>query len=315
MKNLLIIICLLFTFFPALPADDANFGKKDPGLLNLKGSIFFLPEETGEMPAAIETQKPQGVIYVEKLDIPIRNFSEGFPGVTDRFEWFGLIYTGVFEISEAGVYKWRIESDDGSRLWIDGKEIIDNDGVHPMQSNETEQELSKGRHDIKVWYFQGPATEVGLRLFITVPGAENEKIFSLADFSAGVSGAFKNMNAQATKDGIRIQLDAQVLFDTNKYDLKPAADPTIKNLVQIIATYPGCQVRVEGHTDNVGSDEANQALSENRAGSVRDALKKAGVPAGVRFEAVGFGESRPTADNNTEKGRALNRRVEILIIP
>ncbi|MCX6555850.1 MAG: OmpA family protein [Candidatus Aminicenantes bacterium] len=314
MKNLLIIVCLLFPLSSALPADDANFGKKDPGLLNLKGSIYFLPAETYEMPADIETQKPQGVIYAEKLDIPVRDFSEGFPGVTDRFEWFGLIYTGVFEISKAGVYKWRIESDDGSRLWVDGKEIINNDGGHPMQSGEAEQELSQGRHAIKVWYFQGPATEVGLQLFITVPGAESEKIFSLADFSAGVSGAFKNVNAKATKEGIRIQLDAQVLFDTNKYDLKPAAAQTIKDLVQIIATYPGCLVRVEGHTDNVGSDEANQALSENRARSVMEALKKAGVPAGVRFEAVGFGKSQPAADNNSEKGRALNRRVEMLIV-
>lgn len=315
MKNLSIIACLLFPLSMALLADDASFGKKDPGLLNLKGSIYFLSEEDGEMPAAIDRQKPQGVIYTEKLDIPIRDFSEGFPGVTDRYEWFGLLYTGVFEIGKAGVYKWRIESDDGSRLWIDGAEIIDNDGVHPMQSGEAEQELAKGRHAIKVWYFQGPATEVGLRLFITVPGAENERIFSLADFSAGVSGAFKDMNARATKDGIRIQLDAQVMFDTNKYDLKPAADKTVKNLVQIIATYPGCLVRVEGHTDNVGGDEANRVLSENRARSVMDALKKAGVPAGVRFEVVGCGESQPKADNNSDKGRALNRRVEILIVP
>jgi len=314
MKNLLIIVCLLFTFATALPAEDDNFGKKDPGLLNLKGVLYFLPAETYEMPADIETQKPQGIIYTEKLDIPLRSFSDGFPGVTDRFEWFGLIYTGVFEISKAGVYKWRIQSDDGSRLWIDGREIINNDGGHPMQSGEAELELGKGRHAIKVWYFQGPAMEVGLQLFITVPGAENEKIFSLADFSAGVSGAFKNVNARATKEGIRIQLDAQVLFDTNKYDLKPAAAQTIRDLVQIIATYPGCLVRVEGHTDNVGNDEANQKLSENRARSVMDALKKAGAPASVRFETVGFGESQPKADNNTEKGRALNRRVEMLIV-
>jgi outer membrane protein OmpA-like peptidoglycan-associated protein len=314
MKNLLIIVCLLFTFSSALPAEDDNFGKKDPGLLNLKGVLYFLPAETYEMPADIETQKPQGVIYTEKLDIPLRSFSDGFPGVTDRFEWFGLIYTGVFEISRAGVYKWRIQSDDGSRLWIDGQEIINNDGGHPMQSGEAETELSKGRHAIKVWYFQGPATEVGLQLFIKVPGAENEKIFSLADFSAGVSGAFKNVNAKATKEGIRIQLDAQVLFDTNKFDLKPAAAQTIRDLAQIIATYPGCLVRVEGHTDNVGSDEANQALSETRAKSVMEALKKVGAPAGVRFETVGFGKSQPKADNNSEKGRALNRRVELLIV-
>jgi outer membrane protein OmpA-like peptidoglycan-associated protein len=313
----LVVLIALAALLPSAASSQqkgTGFGSKDPGLFNLKGTIYFLPDSTEKIPDRIGELPPQGVIYTDRLDIPTRDFSEGFPGVTDRFEWFGLIYTGVFEIGQAGVYKWRIESDDGSRLWIDGKEIINNDGGHPMQSAEAEQELGKGRHAIKVWYFQGPATEVGLQLFITVPGAENEKISSLADFSAGVSGAFKNVNARATKEGIRIQLDAQVLFDTNKYDLKPAAAQTIKDLVQIIATYPGCLVRVEGHTDNVGSDEANQALSENRARSVMEALKKAGAPANVRFEAVGFGKSQPKADNSSEKGRALNRRVEMLIV-
>ncbi|MDD8012807.1 MAG: hypothetical protein PHX05_04950, partial [Acidobacteriota bacterium] len=65
MKNLSIIACLLFPLSMALLADDASFGKKDPGLLNLKGSIYFLSEETDQMPADIERQKPQGVIYTE----------------------------------------------------------------------------------------------------------------------------------------------------------------------------------------------------------------------------------------------------------
>jgi OOP family OmpA-OmpF porin len=99
-------------------------------------------------------------------------------------------------------------------------------------------------------------------------------------------------------------LDAQILFDTNKYDLKPVADQTIKNLVQIIATYPGCLVKVEGHTDNVCGDDANQKLSENRARPVKEALINAGAPANVRFEVVGYGKGRPMADNSSEKGWA-----------
>ncbi len=315
MKRFLAVVGVIAFSSSFLIADQTGFGTKDPGLLNLKGTIFFLSEETAEMPADIEKMKAQGVIYTDKLDIPTREFTEGFPGVTDRFEWFGLIYTGTFEIAKPGLYKWRMESDDGSRLWIDGVEIINNDGVHAMNSMEMEQELGKGRHAIKVWYFQGPATELGLQLFITVPGDEQEKIFSLKDFSGGVSDALKNLKAQATKEGIRVQMDAQILFDTNKFELKPSADPAIKSLAQIIASYPGCLVKVEGHTDNVGSEEANQRLSENRARSVKEALLKAKVPADIRFEVIGFGESRPIDDNNTEKGRAKNRRVEILIIP
>jgi len=315
MMRMLSVIGLL-AFCSSLPiADQTGFGTKDPGLLNLKGTIYYLSEATAEMPADIEKMKAQGLVYTDKLDIPTREFTEGFPGVTDRFEWFGLIYMGTFEIAKRGVYKWKLESDDGSRLWIDGREIINNDGVHGMNAMEMEQELDQGRHAIKVWYFQGPATELGLRLLITVPGDDAEKIFSLKDFSGGVSEAIKNLKAVATPEGIRVQMDSQILFDTNKFELKPAADPTLKNLAQIIASYPGCLVKVEGHTDNVGSEEANQKLSENRALAVKEALRNAKVPANIRFETIGYGKSRPVADNNTEKGRAKNRRVEILIIP
>ena len=315
MKKITLLVFTLFCIISTSFAGDATFGTKDPGLLNLKGTIYYLSEETAEMPADIDKQTSHGVIYTEKLDIPVREFTEGFPGVTDRFEWFGLIYSGTFEISKAGLYRWRIESDDGSRLWIDNLEIINNDGIHPITSMEAEQELSVGKHTIKVWYFQGPATEVGLQLFITVPGAETEQIFSLKDFSASTSSALKDVNAQATKEGIRVQLDAQFLFDTNKYELKPTAEKTLKNLAQIISTYPGCLVKIEGHTDDVGSDTDNQKLSENRARSVKDALMKMGTPPNIRFEVIGYGESRPIADNTTEKGRAKNRRVEALIIP
>ncbi len=314
MKRLFFAMCLTCLYASALFADDAVFGSKKPGLLNLKGTIYFLPTDTPEMPADIEKQLAQGVIYADSLNIPLREFTEGFPGITNRFEWFGLLYTGTFEIVKAGLYKWRLDSDDGSRLWLDGTEVINNDGVHGMSPTEGERELSAGRHTIKVWYFQGPANEIGLQLFITPPGAE-EKIFSLTEFSAGLSKTMQDINARATKEGIRIQLDAQILFDTNKFDLKPTAAETIQKLARVIGTYPNCLVKMEGHTDNVGSDDANLKLSGNRANSVKDALIKANVPAGIRFETIGYGETQPMADNNTEKGRAKNRRVEILIVP
>jgi outer membrane protein OmpA-like peptidoglycan-associated protein len=315
MRNLSLAVCIMILWSSSLPAGKADFGTKNPGLFNLKGTIYYLSDETTEMPADIEKRKPQGVIYTDKLDIPLREFTEGFPGVTGRFEWFGLIYTGTFEIAKAGLYKWRLESDDGSRLWIDGREIINNDGIHGMDYKEGEVKLNEGLHAIKVWYFQGPATEVGLRLFVTRPGEKKEKIFSVSDFSPSVSTAIKSVNAQATKDGIRVQLDARFLFDTNKHELKPAARSSVKSLVQIILTYPGCSVKVEGHTDNVGRDEDNKKLSENRALSVKESLLKTGVPANTRFEAAGYGKTKPVADNTTEEGRAKNRRVEVLIVP
>lgn len=291
-----------------------DFGHKDPGLLNLKGNIYFLAEGTEGLPPDLEQRKPDGTIYTDRLDVPARAFTEGFPGISNRFEWFGLIYTGTFEIAAPGAYKWRLSSDDGSRLWVDGREVVQNDGVHPEESQEAEQDLTAGVHAIKVWFFQGPAETLALQLFITPPGGE-ERIFSLADYSPNVTAAARRLDAQATPEGIRIKLDAQILFDTAKFDLKPAAREVIAAVVQLIRSYPGCRVRIEGHTDSVGEDGYNLKLSEDRARSVRDALAAAGLPADVRFEIKGFGKTRPVAPNDTEPGRAQNRRVELLIVP
>jgi outer membrane protein OmpA-like peptidoglycan-associated protein len=298
----------------ALSADPGgSLGRKDPGLLNLKGTIYALDEDTAAIPADLAKRKPLGVIYTEKLDVPSRDFTTGFPGVTDRFEWFGILYTGTFEISQPGIYGWKLISDDGSRLWIDGKEVVDNDGVHSFDTAEGEVSLSKGPHAMRIWYFQGPATEIGLQLFVRPPGGD-EKIFDLADFAAGLSSALKNIDAQATNAGIRVNLDAAVLFDTNKHDLKPQAKASIASVAAVISAYPNAVVEIIGHTDSVGDTEPNQKLSERRAEAVRAALT-GGVPATAKLLTSGSGESHPIATNDTEKGRALNRRVEILIRP
>lgn len=293
----------------------ASFGRKDPGLFNLKGSIYFLTEEEEtSMPADLAGRKIQGVIYTGRLDIPSRDFSEGFPGVTGRFTWFGIIYTGSFQIGRPGLYKWRLGSDDGSRLWIDGNEVIDNDGVHGYADVAAETELAEGPHQIKVWYYQGPPQEVALQLFITPPDGE-EKIFSMEDYAGDLAGALKKAGATATADGIRIKLDAAILFDTNKFDLKPAAREAIANVATVIRAYPGASVLIEGHTDATGDDAANQTLSENRANSVEQALLALNPPGDVKFRTKGFGKSRPAGSNDTESGRARNRRVEIVIQP
>jgi len=292
----------------------AGFGSKDPGLFNLKGTIYFLPDTTEKMPDQIGALKPQGVIYTDRLDVPIRDFSEGFPGVTDRFEWFGLMYTGRFQIDKPGAYKWRLLSDDGSRLWIDGKEILDNDGIHGSDSVEATTTLDRGPHDIQVWYFQGPATEVSLQLFVGPPGGA-ERIFAMGDFAPGLAAAAKKLDAQATPDGIRIRMEAAILFDTAKSELKPEARDTVQAVSEMIKSYPNAVVRVLGFTDAVGDDAYNLKLSEARAVAVKTALVAAGPPSTVRFETQGLGKGRPVASNDSETGRAKNRRVEVFIKP
>jgi outer membrane protein OmpA-like peptidoglycan-associated protein len=119
------------------------------------------------------------------------------------------------------------------------------------------------------------------------------------------------LETRDTERGLIVNMP-DVLFDIGKYDLKPAARERLARISGILLAYPELKVEIEGHTDNIGSDEFNQALSEKRAGTVRDYLVDAGVSINSVF-ARGFGKTRPIADNDTAVGRKLNRRVEMIV--
>jgi len=117
-----------------------------------------------------------------------------------------------------------------------------------------------------------------------------------------------------TRDSARglIVSMSDVLFDTGKYSLKPGAREKLSKVAGILISYPGLNIEVGGYTDNVGGDQMNQTLSENRAGSVRDYLVNQGV-ATNSVSAKGFGNTLPVATNDNSAGRQQNRRVELLV--
>lgn len=103
-----------------------------------------------------------------------------------------------------------------------------------------------------------------------------------------------------------------VLFDFNKYTLKPEARERLARISGIVLAYPDLKLQVEGYTDSIGSDEYNQTLSDKRAESVRDYLVSSGVSMN-NVAAQGMGKADPIADNSTAAGRKLNRRVEMIV--
>ena len=114
-----------------------------------------------------------------------------------------------------------------------------------------------------------------------------------------------------TARGLIVNMN-DVLFDFNKYTLKPEAREKLAKVSGILLAYPNLKLQVEGYTDNIGSDEYNQKLSEERADSVRSYLETQNVP-DTNVTAAGFGKSDPVADNSTDSGRAQNRRVELVV--
>ena len=105
---------------------------------------------------------------------------------------------------------------------------------------------------------------------------------------------------------------SDVLFDFNKYSLKPEAREKLAKVSGILLAYPDLKLQVEGYTDSIGSDEYNQKLSEERANGVRDYLVSQSV-SDANVTAAGYGKNNPVADNSTNSGRAQNRRVELVV--
>jgi hypothetical protein len=161
--------------FPEPKAVEEAFGSADSNLA-LKGEIYYLEDGAPSLPD-FNSLTPIGTIYANVLNISSRSFDSGFPGVTERFEWFAIKYTGTFNINQEGGYAFRLLSDDGSRLIIDGNLVIDNDGQHSPKSVSGKAYLTQGQHLIEVDYFQGPRYDIALQLFWTPPGGF-ESIFN-----------------------------------------------------------------------------------------------------------------------------------------
>ena len=119
------------------------------------------------------------------------------------------------------------------------------------------------------------------------------------------------LQTRQTPRGLVVTM-SHVLFNTGKYTLHGDTRETLAKLAGVLLTYPGLKIEVDGYTDNTGSEQTNDELSQKRADAVRDFLAQQGVPSDS-ITSRGLGESNPVAPNDTTIGRGLNRRVEIVI--
>ncbi|HMB61211.1 MAG TPA: OmpA family protein [Xanthomonadales bacterium] len=122
----------------------------------------------------------------------------------------------------------------------------------------------------------------------------------------------ETLKAEQTIRGLVLTLNGGVLFDTDKAVLKPGAELTLDRLAAFMAEYPERNLMVEGHTDATGDDAYNIVLSSERADAVRNALVARGIEE-FRIRTMGLGENYPVASNDSNAGRQLNRRVEIVL--
>jgi len=145
------------------------------------------------------------------------------------------------------------------------------------------------------------------------------KVVSIVGVSTGIQSVLEDLKAKVTQHEIKIELDADVLFDFDKYSLRAEAADSLREVGEVAKNYAKSPVLIEGYTDGKGTHPYNLKLSENRAASVKQWLvENAGVSAS-RMTTRGWGEAKPVAPNTNPDGsdnpvgRQKNRRVEITI--
>lgn len=181
------------------------------------------------------------------------------------------------------------------------------------------------------WIGAGAGGGLGAGIGAAVGGKEGAMIGAgVGAVAGGITGAaigarmdnqqkelekeLKNAKVERTaQNEIKVKFDAGILFDTGKYNLKPASQEEISKFSNVLQQYPQTKLSIEGHTDNTGSKAFNTMLSQQRATSVKEQLMSGGVDA-VRMTTYGLADDKPVASNATVDGRAQNRRVEIRIV-
>lgn len=156
-------------------------------------------------------------------------------------------------------------------------------------------------------------TALGAIIGATVGGVTGAVIGKKMDKQAEeIKNEVPGAKVERVGEGIVVEFNNKILFGFDQSALSAAAKTSLDDLVTILNKYPDTDIEIQGHTDDTGTDTYNQGLSERRAKSVADYLKSKGISSG-RLTIKGFGESAPKYANDSEDGRANNRRVEFLI--
>lgn len=155
----------------------------------ISGDIYVLPVGTKQLPdfSAIAAAKKE-TICLDKFDIPVQGWVAGFPASPALNEWFALHSNANLIVPTDGEYSFKLSADDGANLYIDGKIIIDNDGIHGMTDKIAKVNLTAGKHKIIIDWYQGPRTHLGLQLFWQTPGSATHVIIPNKSFATYISG-------------------------------------------------------------------------------------------------------------------------------
>ena len=276
MKNkVLILVAAMLIVFPAIQAQESEF----------KDTPYF-------------SGMPNFYIYdAEDIEFESYNFFNGKDCNTIEGRIFKRHYTIKEDAQKSSIIQI-------SRNYTNALRSMGGTVIFEGEPQEAECAENNGRHMVI-----GKVVKDGNELWVEVVSTGDDYYMTLAlkesmkqDVTA--SSMFEALN----RDG---HIALYINFDFGKSIIRDESKPVIEQIVQMMKSNPELKVGVEGHTDNVGSPASNKTLSEARAKSVVASIVSQGISAD-RLSPAGFGQDKPIADNNTEEGRARNRRVELV---
>lgn len=139
----------------------------------IKADVYAIPDDSVRLPDFTMFSKTSATACMEAFQIPNRAWSDGFPGQPNLIEWFAIRATSHLAVSKAGKHYFKLNADDGAKLYIDGQLVVDNDGIHAEKAVVGSINLTEGQHEIVVEYFQGPRYHIALELFWKTPGSSS----------------------------------------------------------------------------------------------------------------------------------------------
>jgi OmpA-OmpF porin, OOP family len=270
---------------------------------------------------------PGAFPYVGLIDgyIPKKsNFSKEAP--FDKYEFFdgtrintveGKLVTIVAEGKGAAAHE-IFETYESLITGLGGVKVYEGATPRHLKPRTPDYTDKRHRHSfsadrLAVYVLRTPESEVWVEAYVSPEGVYREGYFLTVVEKQSLQVRARLLPAAEMKKALDAEghVALYINFDFNKADIKPESQPIINEVVKLLKENPGLKLTIEGHTDNIGSPDYNQRLSEARARAVVAAVTLLGVvPA--RLSAVGYGQEKPIADNDSDDGRAQNRRVELV---
>jgi hypothetical protein len=136
-----------------------------------KGHAYVIPENTTKLPD-FASMIPFATLFTDSFNVQAREFTGGFPGALVQEDWFGIRYEGSFSLPSDGSYQFKLVSDDGAILYVDGQKVVDNDGKHTSKAITSQRDMKAGAHALRLDYFQAQKGAVALQVFLVEDGKD-----------------------------------------------------------------------------------------------------------------------------------------------